>query len=481
MSMKRIRDLSIKWKMVFTITVVSMVALLVAGALLFTYEYSAVQSMMEHDVEAIANLSAANSTAALSFDDPKAAEDTLSAMAAKPAIELACLYDNEGHLFAAYYRNGQKEQIPERPRTDGFDRSSRKLSLFSPVKLKTKRIGTLYVQSDLSQLTDWLKAYAAVSGGIVLMNAALAFALASVLQKPFLAPIVGLAVTARKVSTNKDYTLRGEKQGDDELGFLVDQFNEMLSQIQVRDKALEEARLELEQRVEARTRDLKEANKELEAFSYSVAHDLRAPLRGIDGFSQVMLEDYATQIDATGQDYLQRIRKATQRMAQLLDDMLNLSKVTRVNITLKEVNLTEIAKSILEDLRRHDAKREVEFIAEKQLLVKGDAGLLRNVLENLVGNAWKFTGKQPEARIELGMTQIDGKDTYYVRDNGAGFDMTYASKLFGVFHRLHSAAEFPGTGVGLATVQRIINRHGGKIWAEAAVGKGATFYFTLPG
>jgi signal transduction histidine kinase len=241
-----------------------------------------------------------------------------------------------------------------------------------------------------------------------------------------------------------------------------DELHEMLGQLKLaRDKA-------------------QTANKELEAFSYSVSHDLRAPLRSIDGFSQAILEDYAGEIDERGKDYLRRVRSAARRMAQLIDDMLNLSRVTRNEMVLRKIDLSGMAKEIAEKLRGLQPERQVEFIIHPDIVVKGDEHLLRIALENLFDNAWKYTSKQPTARIEFGSRILDRKPAAFVKDDGAGFDMNYAQKLFGAFQRMHTAEEFPGTGIGLATVQRIINRHGGEIRAESEPGKGATFYFSIP-
>jgi light-regulated signal transduction histidine kinase (bacteriophytochrome) len=259
----------------------------------------------------------------------------------------------------------------------------------------------------------------------------------------------------------------------------VNAFNEMLEQIQAQDTELRQAQEELENRVEARTAELTAANKELEAFSYSVSHDLRAPLRSIDGFSQAVLEDYGEKLDASGADYLRRIRFAAQRMSGLIDDMLTLARVTRSAVHREIVDFSTLAKSVAEDLQHGDPKRQVEFAIKDGLVVEADVRLLRVVLENLIGNAWKYTSRHDAAHIELGSPRDNGHRVYFVRDDGAGFDPQYASRLFGAFQRLHASTEFPGTGIGLATVQRIVHKHGGRIWAESAVEKGATFYFTL--
>ena len=225
--------------------------------------------------------------------------------------------------------------------------------------------------------------------------------------------------------------------------------------------------------------ELVEANKELESFGHSVSHDLRAPLRSIDGFSHALLEDCSNTLDDVGKDHLNRIRAATQRMGVLIDDLLNLSRITRGEMHLEAVDLSGLVRSIVANLGETQPDRKVESKIQNHLQTEADQNLLRLALENLLSNAWKFTSKRPLAHVEFGKTNSNGVPVYYVRDDGAGFDPKYADRLFGAFQRLHAVTEFPGTGVGLATVQRIIRRHGGRIWAEGAVGKGATFYFTL--
>lgn len=230
----------------------------------------------------------------------------------------------------------------------------------------------------------------------------------------------------------------------------------------------------------ARAKDAAEAvNRELESFSYSVAHDLRAPLRSIDGFSQALLEDYNEELDAEGKKYLSYIRESAQHMAQLIDDLLGLSRVTRSQFRREDVNLSSLAEAANTRIQRSQPSRQVDVTIQNGLRGEGDPRLLEVVLDNLLGNAWKFTAHRAEGSIAFGATLQDGGTVYFVRDNGAGFDMAFANKLFGVFQRLHSTAEFEGTGVGLATVQRVISRHGGRVWAEGTVNRGATFYFTL--
>jgi signal transduction histidine kinase len=257
-------------------------------------------------------------------------------------------------------------------------------------------------------------------------------------------------------------------------GYLIDRSR--------RDKrrAREQAFADLERLVAQRTADLTATNQELSAFAYSVSHDLRAPLRAIDAFSQALLEDYGDVIDPHGQDYLRRVRLNAGRMSQLIDDLLQLSRLTRAEMHYEPIDLTGMARAISTDLQRTEPTRAVAFNIEAGVIARGDPRLVRVLLDNLLGNAWKYTSRHATAQIAFGRTNQDGEVVYYVRDDGAGFDLAYADKLFRPFQRLHSMEEFEGAGVGLATAQRVVRRHGGRIWADAAPEQGATFFFTLP-
>lgn len=256
--------------------------------------------------------------------------------------------------------------------------------------------------------------------------------------------------------------------GFHELDQLARTFNVMAERLEEQRSAEQEAR-----------RRLEHANRELESFAYSVSHDLRTPLRSIDGFSAALLEDYYDKIDDTGRDYLTRVRKASQTMGHLIDDILRLSRASRTEMAITDVDLSRLAVETMDTLRKEAPDRRAEISVADGLVVRGDERLLRVVIENLLGNAWKFTRNREIARIEFGVMHQGGERVFFVRDNGAGFDMAYAGKLFGPFQRLHTVNEFPGTGIGLATVQRIIFRHGGRVWAQSAVDEGATFFFTL--
>ncbi|MFH1228604.1 MAG: ATP-binding protein [Planctomycetota bacterium] len=258
----------------------------------------------------------------------------------------------------------------------------------------------------------------------------------------------------------------------------IEFFDGMIEDI-TRRKISEELLSSANEELRRKTIDLANINRELESFNYSVSHDLRAPLRSIDGFSQILLEDYGAKLDDEAKNYLNRVRAASNKMAELIDDMLNLSRISRSVFKKEKVDLSALAQSIIEEHKNAEPQRRVEAVITPEMVVDGDSHLLKIAFNNLIGNAWKFTGKQDLARIEMGFIEKDGAPVYFIRDNGVGYEMKYADKLFGAFQRLHAASDFPGTGIGLAIVQRVIHRHGGKIWTESAVGKGAAFYFTL--
>lgn len=792
--MSWLQDMPIRWKVTLVILLTSTTTLLLACVAFIHYELVASRQAMVKDLQVLADVLGQNSTAALQFDDQSAGENILLALQAKPHLVAACLYTKEGERFATYVIRGMQPKLPSQPENDGYRFTSDRLVMFRPIRLDQKIVGTIYLQSDLVAIDDRLKSFARIAALVVLGSIVVTAAISFWMQHLVSEPVLRLATTAQAIRDNKDYSVRAEKQGRNEIGLLTDSFNQMLTQIQTQDGALRRARNELEQRVFDRTAELTEANSalqleiaerlrtgealresedrfrslldgihdyaifrldgdgrvaswnvgaerikgytadeiigqhysrfytpediengkpaqelktaisqgrsedegwrvrkdgsrfwanavitvlrdaagnvvgfskvtrditerkrieqmhlhfralfeslpglylvltpdltivavsdaylkatmttreaildrgifeafpgnpddpaadgvanlqaslkrvlqggvtdtmaiqkydirrpdgvfeerywspvnspvfgtdrrieyiihrvedvtefvkqtarhgedesalrarmeqmeaevfqssqqvkaanerlqaanaELEAFCYSVSHDLRAPLRGLDGFSQALLEDYGNQLGADGKNLLQRIRAGSQRMGQLIDDLLNLSRVSRSELHREPVDLSGIAKDVVGELRGHDPDRHVALRIATDLKANGDPQLLRVVLENLLGNAWKYTAKQPQATIEFGFDRDNGNSSFFVRDDGVGFDMQYADKLFTPFQRLHAMNEFPGTGVGLATVQRIISRHGGRVWVEAAVNKGATFHFTL--
>ncbi len=310
----------------------------------------------------------------------------------------------------------------------------------------------------------------------IILSLLLTLSLHKIVLKP-LSRLAGMFDAIHK--THGSLNQRLECDSSDEIGQLCRGTNDMLDTIENQNRALHEARDELESQVITRTHELEVANRELEAFSYSVSHDLRAPLRSIDGFSHALLEDYRDRLDETGRNYLDRVRVNCQRMGELIDDLLNLSLMSRRDFHRQKVDLSKLVVTIMQNLQEQAPQRRASVKIKSNVVVNGDRRLLLIMLENLLGNAWKYSANKQQSFIEFGEKELEGERVFFVSDNGSGFDLRYADKLFGVFQRLHGN-EYEGTGIGLATVQRIIVRHGGRIWAESAPDKGAIFYFTIP-
>jgi len=482
--MLSMRHDSISKKLTWMNMLVSGAALLLSCGAFIAYDRVTFRETMVQNLSIQAQIIGSNSVSALLFDDPASGEKTLSAVQAARDILSAAIYTPDGRLFAAYARDSRGQTLPMPALPPGQSQahwfSGGELALIRSVMVEGKPAGIVCLRAGLQQMNERLQRYAEIGAVVLLASLSAALLISWMSQRAISQPVVHLAETARIVSQDKNYSLRATPTaGRDEIAVLIDAFNEMLAQIQERDGALQKAHDELEQRVQQRTTDLTAANKELEAFSYSVSHDLRAPLRSIDGFSQALLEDYADKLDSSGKDQLQRVRLATQRMSALIDDLLNLSRVTRSAMRRERLDLSALASSIAGEVQKADPTRHVEFVIAEGLVAEGDSRLLRVVMENLLGNAWKYTSAHERTRIEFGASQDNGRRAFFVRDDGAGFDPRYADRLFGAFQRLHGANEFPGSGIGLATVQRIVRRHGGEVWAEGAVEKGATFYFSL--
>lgn len=463
---------------------VSATALSLACVAFVAYDLATFRQAIVRNLSVQAQVAGTNSVSALMFDDAQAAERTLAAFRIAPNVVSACIYTVDGKPFAIYQREANKSE-PNRPpiqakQEENYWFESGKVNLVHTIRMQGKLAGYVYIESDLQLIVARLERYAAIALGVLMASLLAALSVSGVARRSIARPISKLARTAQTVSQGRDYSIRAEQRdAEGELAVLVEAFNEMLGQIETRDRSLQSAHDELERRVEQRTAELEATNRELESFSYSVSHDLRAPIRSIDGFSQALWEDYHEKLDETAKGYIGRVRTAAKKMGQLIDDLLQLSRITRTPLQRKGVNLTEMARSIVKELENAEPGRHVSWDIEEGMEAFGDGGLLHIALVNLIGNAWKYTSKHERARIEFGR-QSGGEETaYYVSDDGAGFDASHAEKLFGAFQRMHGTSEFPGTGIGLATVQRIIHRHGGRIWAKAEVEKGATFFFTI--
>jgi signal transduction histidine kinase len=481
--MLRVRDYSISRKLTWMNLLASGVALLLACAAFVAYDLITFRESMIRSLSIQAQIVGSNSVSALLFNDPQSAEKTLSALHNSPNIISAGIYTPDGRPFAAYWRHRGSGALQLPPiltaRTQLRLRDGQMVVLRSIV-FQGKPAGTVYIQSDLQESIDRLKQYVIIVVAVLLTSLVVALLTSSIIRRAIADPIVQLAETARIVSRDKVYSVRAPTTGNrDELAILIGTFNEMLAQIEERDTALRETRDNLEQRVQERTAQLNAVNLELEAFSYSVSHDLRAPLRHIGGFARLLEEEYGTTLDAAAQGHLRRILSGVENMGMLVDDLLKLGKVGRQELVWQQTDLNSLLQSALQDIQPELEGRQIEWRIGELPVIDCDPGLMKQVFANLLSNAVKYTRRREFTVIQVGHVATDGAPVIFIRDNGAGFNQQYASKLFGAFQRLHRTEDFEGTGIGLATVQRIIRKHGGRIWADGEVEKGATFSFSL--
>jgi signal transduction histidine kinase len=448
------------------------------GYNLFSLREAAISSLSGE-----AQIVGANSISAIVFDDRGSAETTLAALSHSSEIVAAAIYTGGNVPFAQYPANGAIS-LERRPlaKTDKLAHwaSGPDILIASRIEFQGKPIGIVYVQAHLTGLRRQAIQYGAIAAGILLICLAAALLVGNVFRRLLAKPIVSLSNIARQVSRYRDYSLRFTPDlSYNELASLTEAFNEMLAEIQRRDAALEQARAGLEIRVEERTAELQAANRELEAFAYTVAHDLRGPLQSINNICFIIEQKDRAQSSEDISPMLAQLGTSIKTMSAMIDDLLDLSRSTSVPLESKQTDLSLLATSVLERLTMAQPERKVETFVARKCLANADPGLMQVVVQNLLRNAWKFTGRTDRARIEFGCSQQGNVSVFYVRDNGAGFDQRYVDKLFKPFQRLHAASDFPGTGIGLATVEKIIRRHGGEVWAEGEVEKGATFYFTL--
>lgn len=474
--MSLLRNTPIRQKLMTMLLVTSGVVLLLTCATFIGYELLTYRRAAIRQLATLGEIIAAESTGAVAFENQRDATEILAALKAERHIVAACIYDRQGRVFSRYPAYTPDTAFPAAPQPDGYRFEASHLIGFTPVvQVKGReRFGTLYLSSDMEAMYERLRLYGVLSLLVVVLASMVAYALSRMLQRQISLPILELAQTAQAVSVRRDYSVRAGKHGDDELGVLTDAFNHMLAQIQEQNEGLE-------RRVRERTAELESANDELEAFGSSAAHDLRTPLRAITGFADMLLDPRAKIPPEEAQRYIRMIRDGTGQMGGLINDLLAFSRLGRQALARQTVDLVALCQEVYQDLEHVRGERPVELRLQALSLAEGDPALLRVVFVNLVSNALKYTRSQATAVIEIGMTEDRDENVpvYFVRDNGVGFDMRDAGKLFGVFQRLHRAEEFEGTGVGLATVRRIIERHGGFIWAEAMPENGATFFFTL--
>ena len=482
--MLRFRDYSIPKKLTWMNLLVSGTALLLASAGFFAYDLYNFRASTVRNLEIQAQIIGSNSVSALLFDDPHSAENTLSALRAAPHVMFAEIYAPDGRAFARYRREGSATFPPLLPIPTGEAQVYRfqggQVALVRSITFQGKPVAKIYIRSDLQAMDDLEKNFGIIVITVFLMSLLATIWMSSVARRSIAEPIVRLAGTARIVLSEKNYSVRASPAGErNEIAILISTFNEMLAQIQEKDAALGQAHDRLEQQVHQRTAQLNAANADLEAFSYSVSHDLRAPLRHISAFSQLLNEEYGSKMEAGAQQYLNRIQGGVKNMGHLIDDLLKMAQIGRKELACVATDLNDMVKDVLDDLQPECEGRQIDWRIGELSSVECDPGLVKQVFANLLSNAVKYTRRRELAVIEVGQVAEEGTPVIFVRDNGAGFDERYVGKLFGVFQRLHRAEDFEGTGVGLSTVQRIVKKHGGAVWAKGEVDKGATFYLTF--
>lgn len=499
---------SIRFRFMSAIMATTCVALLVSSVAMVAYNLRDYRERLTHETITQANIIGRAVTPALVFNDADSAQQYLDLFHDRPSILSAAIYTERGVMFAEYNREGKHtKNIVDMVESNSVHMEDNSLVIYRRIVSNNEIIGFVLVRMEYDFFPK-LVGNVSISLVVTLLAMVIAFVVSLRLQKSITEPLQSLGDLSRQVVQTKNYALRAENTAEGEISILIDAYNDMLAEIELRQKLQESSNQELaeeieerreaeqalkeseekiqllnaqlEKRVRDRTQQLEIANKELEAFSYSVSHDLRTPLRAIDGFSQAILEDYEDKLDEEGRDCLLRVRHAAQRMGALIDDMLKLSRVSRAEINIQSVDLSKLAEQLVEELKLTEPERELKLTITSGMQADCDPHLIKIALANLLGNAWKYSSGRALAQIEFGLRQIQGEPVFFVKDNGVGFDMTYAEKLFGAFQRLHTAAEFAGSGIGLATVKRVISRHGGLVWAESTPDKGAVFYFTLP-
>lgn len=476
----KLKDLPIQRKLMRVLLLTTCSVLILTFIIYFTYEFLTFRHSTIRQLTTLGRVIASNSTAALAFNNAEDAAEILSALKAEPHIAAAVLYDDAGNLFSQYPATAVEDSVfvnkaPQRGHyfEDGY------LVRTLDVTLGDRHLGTLLLKSDTEAIYDRFMLFGGIAVMIITLSLLLAYLLSLRLKRYIAHPIMQLANTAKAISDRNDFSVRAIRISNDEIGFLTDAFNQMLHRIETQTDEITAFNQRLEERVIERTRELKAANRELEAFSYSVSHDLRAPLRSVHGYMNIFAEEYAAQLDDEGKRLINIILDSGRRMGQLIDDLLLFSQLGRKELSKGKVDMNALVSEIWREQRGNETGRQIEFVLKDMPTALADATTLKQVWTNLISNACKYTRDQDVATIEVGAYHEGKAVVYYIRDNGAGFDMKYYNKLFGVFQRLHSEEEFTGTGVGLAIVERVIAKHGGRIWAEAKVNEGATFYFTL--
>lgn len=475
-----VQKTSIQTKIVTVILLTSGMVLLLTFAAFFLYEYYSFKRATVYQLSLMSRMLGANSSSALVSGNRQEATEILSSLQVEPHILAGAIYDSANNVFATYHHGTIETTLPEQSVSkNGFDVDGALVAGSQPILHQGRRIGSVYLVSDMTAVFDRFLLYTNIAGLIFVLSILVAYFVSRRLQRNLSNPILQLAETAKLISANRNYSLRAEKYDNDEVGLLTDAFNQMLVRIESQNQEILNFTHGLEEKVRERTIELENAYEELEAFSYTVSHDLSAPLRHIEAFMSEFLEENETKLEGDNKKLVTNTIRYARKMRQLIDDLLSFSQLSRRELTKDKVEMNELVQAVLKDVNP-DENDCIKIKIANLPNCHGDKSTLHQVWENLLSNAIKYSRKKESPAIEVGFQSSNGMITYFVKDNGAGFDMRSYNKLFNAFQRLHPQSQFEGTGVGLAIVHRIIAKHHGKVWAESVVDQGSTFYFSLP-
>jgi signal transduction histidine kinase len=506
--MRLVQNLAIKHKIIVIVMLTCLIALVLVGGAFLFWEWRGLRSNTIQEVQTLAKITAYNSTSSIDFDLPRDAEEVLANLRADPAIVFACIYRENGEVFATYLRD--EKDAPHRltgPEQLGYNLSGGLITIFAPIVNEKTDVptGTLCIRKDLSPMYAALKRTVFNAVAVLSLAAIAAYLISSWLQRIISGPILDLAEIAHDVSEKKDYSTRASKQSNDEVGLLIDAFNEMLEQIQHRDSELVKAKSELEIRVQERTaeltttneqlkeeiserekaerrqaellRELESANQELKDFAYIASHDLKAPLRAIKTLSDWVSNDYADKLDQEGQEQLKLLRQRVDRMHNLIDGILQYSRVGRIREKIVEIHLNKLLPEIIDILA---PPAHIKITVDSELpTIRCEETRITQVFQNLLSNAVKYMDK-PQGLIRVGCCEEREFWKFSIADNGPGIDRKHWERIFKIFQTLAPRDEFESTGIGLTVVKKIVELYGGKIWLDSKVGQGTTFFFTLP-
>jgi signal transduction histidine kinase len=475
-----VQKTSIQTKIVTIILLTSGMVLLLTFAAYFLYEYYSFKRTTVYQLSLMSRMLGANSSAAILSNDREEATEILSSLQVEPHILAGGIYDSTNQLFATYYHGTTETRLPEKITTNSeFDVAESLVVGSQPITHDGRQIGSVYLISDMTAVFDRFLLYTNIAGLIFILSILVAYFVSRRLQRSLSNPILKLAETAKLISEKRNYSIRAEKHDNDEVGALTDAFNQMLVQIESQNQEILNFTHSLEEKVKARTIELENAYEELEAFSYTVSHDLSAPLRHIDAFMSEFLEENESKLEGDNKKLVMNSIRYARKMRQLIDDLLMFSQLSKRELSKDEIPMKDLVHAVLQDVNPEGSER-IKVAIDNLPNCLGDKSTLHQVWENLLSNAIKYSKKKDVSNIEVGFQRSNGMITYFVKDNGAGFDMKNYNKLFNAFQRLHPQSQFEGTGVGLAIVHRIIAKHHGKVWAESVLDQGSTFYFSLP-